>query len=146
MVSLRQLGLLASIGIGVLADPYNTFDGTGFPACHDVAAVYNVTSVDEMVSIVKDAAANGTPVRASGKGHMWYDTMCQDDSRTVIIRTEYANAISNFSLEDGADSGSVVIEAGVTFFQLADYLHAHGASMGKSPLSKQNTAILVLGP
>jgi L-gulonolactone oxidase len=75
MVSFGQLSLLASAVAGVLADPFNTFDGPGFPACHDVAAVHNVTSVNEMVSIVKDAAANGTPVRASGKGHMWYDTM-----------------------------------------------------------------------
>lgn len=71
--SLRKLGLLLGNGAALLgsasAFPYNTFDGPGFPACNDVAAVYNVTSIDEMVSIVKDAAANGTPVRASGKGH-----------------------------------------------------------------------------
>lgn len=108
------------------ASPYNTFDGDGFPACHDVAEVYHPSSVDEMVSIVKDAAKTNTPVRASGKGHMWYDTMCSDDSRTVIIQTEGVNGISNFNLADG----SVVIEAGVTFFQLADFLHQRGASMG----------------
>ncbi|KAI1854355.1 hypothetical protein JX265_012524 [Neoarthrinium moseri] len=130
MSSVRRYLLLASAALGVVAEPYNTFDGPGFPACRDVAAVYNVTSVDEMVSIVKDAAANGYPVRPSGKGHMWYDTMCQDDPRTVIIRTENTNGISDFSLEPGAESGSVVIEAGVTFLQLAEYLHENGASMG----------------
>jgi L-gulonolactone oxidase len=72
--AIRQLLWLAC-AVGVSAGPYNTFDGPGFPACNDVASVHNVTSVDEMVSIVKEAAANGTPVRASGKGHMWYDTM-----------------------------------------------------------------------
>ncbi|KAK8024094.1 Fad/Fmn-containing dehydrogenase [Apiospora rasikravindrae] len=131
--SLRRLGLLGSVAallVSASAFPYNTFDGPGFPACNDVAAVYNITSVDEMVSIVKDAAANGTPVRASGKGHMWYDTMCQDDPRTIIIRTENANKISDLSLEPGAESGSVVIEAGVTFLQLAEYLHENNASMG----------------
>ncbi|KAK7946596.1 FAD-binding domain-containing protein [Apiospora aurea] len=132
--SLRQLGLLLASAAALFgsasAFPYNTFDGPGFPACNDVAAVYNVTSVDEMVSIVKDAVAKGTPVRASGKGHMWYDTMCQDDPRTIIIRTENTNKISDFSLEPGAESGSVVIEAGVTFLQLAEYLHDNDASMG----------------
>ncbi|KAH8662108.1 FAD/FMN-containing dehydrogenase [Xylariales sp. PMI_506] len=122
--------VVVAAALGALADPYYTFDGVGFPACHNVSAVHNVTSVDEMVSIVKTAAASGTPVRASGKGHMWFDTMCQDDPRTVIIRTEFTNQIYDFSLEPGADSGSVVIEAGVTFFELAEYLHERNASMG----------------
>jgi L-gulonolactone oxidase len=108
------------------AAPYNTFDGQGFPACNNVAAVYHPTSVDEMVSIVKNAADNNIPVRASGKGHMWYDTMCSDDPSTIIIQTESVNGISDFDLADG----SVMIEAGVTFFQLAEYLHERGASMG----------------
>lgn len=56
----------------VLAEPYNTFDGDGFPACNDVALVHNATSVDDIVSYVKNASANNTPIRASGKGHMWY--------------------------------------------------------------------------
>src|SRR5882757_1747702 len=54
------------------AIPYNTFDGDGFPACYNVSQIYQPTSVDEMVSLVQKAAKDGTPVRASGKGHMWY--------------------------------------------------------------------------
>ena len=130
MWSLRSIPVIAAFTLCVAAKPFNTFDGEGFPACHDVAAVHDVTSVDEIVSIVKDAASKGTPVRASGKGHMWYDTMCQDDPATVIIRTENTNKISDFKLEKGAKTGSVVIEAGVTFFQLAEYLHKQNASMG----------------
>jgi len=61
------LGFLAS----TFAGPFNTFDGPGFPACHNVSAVYQPTSVDEMVSIVKMAAGSNIPVRVSGKGHMW---------------------------------------------------------------------------
>ncbi|PVI05765.1 hypothetical protein DM02DRAFT_554126 [Periconia macrospinosa] len=61
---------------------------------------------------------------------MWYDTMCSDNPSTVIIRTEQLNRISEFSLPDGAQDGSVMIEAGVTFFQLAEYLHLNNASMG----------------
>jgi FAD/FMN-containing dehydrogenase len=57
---------------------------------------------------------------------MWYDTMCSDDPRTIIIRTENVNGIYDFDL----DAGTVMIEAGVTFFQLAEYLHARGASVG----------------
>jgi L-gulonolactone oxidase len=111
------------------AEPYNTFDGPGFPACNNASAVYNPSTVDEMITLVRDAANDNTLVRASGKGHMWYDTMCSD-SATAIIRTENVNKISEFSLEDGAKDGSVLIEAGVTFFQLAEYLHEKGASLG----------------
>lgn len=78
-----------------------------------------------MVHIVQEAVKSNTPVRASGKGHMWYDTMCSDRP-TTIIRTENVNAIYDFDLE----AGTVMIEAGVTFFQLAEYLHARGASVG----------------
>lgn len=49
---------------------------------------------------------------------------------TEIIRTELVNNISDFDLPAGAESGSVVVEAGTTFFQLADYLHARGANIG----------------
>src|SRR5690348_5360547 len=92
----------------VRADPWNTFDGPGFPACNNVAKVEEPTSVDDMVAIVQAAARNGTPVRASGKGHMWYDTMCSDDPNTIIIHTEGVNGITDFDLE----AGSVVVEAG----------------------------------
>ena len=61
---------------------------------------------------------------------MWYDTMCSDNPNTIIIRTEEVNGISEFNLPEGAKNGSVVIEAGVTFLQLAEYLHEQGASMG----------------
>jgi len=130
MRSFHHFAALGVIICSAAAKPYNTYDGEGFPACRDVASVHDVTSVDEIVAIVKDASANGTPLRASGKGHMWYDTMCQDDPTTVIVRTELTNQISEFSLEDGAETGSVVVEAGVTFFQMAEYLHERNASMG----------------
>jgi L-gulonolactone oxidase len=109
-----------------LAIPYNTFDGDGFPACHNVSKILRPSSVDEMVGIVKSAAASNTPIRASGKGHMWYDTMCSDDPSTIIMQTEGVHGITEFDLVDG----SVMIEAGVTFFELANYLHEKGASMG----------------
>ncbi|KAK2057538.1 FAD-binding domain-containing protein [Colletotrichum caudatum] len=125
----RPFCLLAALTLAVAvgAAPYNTFDGPGFPACNDVAAVYNATSVDEIQSLVRDAAAAaGQKIRASGKGHMWYDTMSSDDPNTVIVRTEEVKGIPEFDLA----AGSVVIEAGVTFLQLAEYLHARGASAG----------------
>ena len=108
------------------AFPFNTFDGDGFPACRDVKAVHNATSVDDMVAAVQAAIASGSKVRASGKAHMWYDTMCDDDANTVIIRTEDVHAIYDLDLA----AGTVMIEAGVTFLQLAEYLHERGASVG----------------
>ncbi|RDW58580.1 uncharacterized protein DSM5745_11271 [Aspergillus mulundensis] len=110
----------------IIAAPYNTFDGPGYPACNDVAAVHAPTSIDAIQLLVKDAIAAGQRVRASGKGHMWYDTMCSDDPNTVIIQTENVNDIYDLDLE----AGTVMIEAGVTFLQLAEYLHGKGASAG----------------
>jgi L-gulonolactone oxidase len=119
---------LASVFLvaGVHAITYNTFDGDGFPACKNVTAVYNATSVDDMVLAVQNAIKSGMKVRASGKAHMWYDTMCSDDPNTVIIRTEDVHNIYDMDLQ----AGTVMIEAGVTFLQLADYLHQRGASVG----------------
>jgi L-gulonolactone oxidase len=123
------LGLITASRVAV-SEPYNTFDGVGFPACNDVSSIHNATSVDDMVSTVKAAIADGIPVRASGKGHMWYDTMCSDDPETIIVRTEFVNNIYDLDLPSGADSGSVMVEAGATFLQLADWLHQRNASMG----------------
>jgi L-gulonolactone oxidase len=127
-LSIKRLLLGVLFYHSTYATPYNTFDGDGFAACHDVASVQQPSSVDEIVSIVKAAALSNTPVRASGKGHMWYDTMCSDDPSTIIIQTEGVNTISDFTLS--GSTGSVTIEAGVTFFQLAEYLHERQASMG----------------
>ncbi|KAL1956493.1 hypothetical protein VTO42DRAFT_7056 [Malbranchea cinnamomea] len=126
MVSLRPFLVLELLALSAAAAPYNTFDGPGFPACNDVAAVYDATSVDHIQSLVQGAIQAGQKVRASGKGHMWYDTMCSDDPNTIIIRTEQVNNIYDLDLE----AGTVMIEAGVTFLQLADYLHERGASAG----------------
>lgn len=67
------MGYRYAVGILALiwssgAEPFNTFDGPGHPACNNVAKVYNATSVEEMQSIVRDAIKSNTPVRASGKG------------------------------------------------------------------------------
>lgn len=83
----------------------------------------------QVASIVKAAAANGANIRATGEGHMCYDTMCADVP-TEIIRTELVNNITDFNLTEGAESGTVVVEGGVTFFQLADYLQERGANIG----------------
>ncbi|KAG8836850.1 hypothetical protein FRB91_008436, partial [Serendipita sp. 411] len=104
----------------------NTFDGEGFPTCANVAQILYPTSVDEVVSIVKGAAASNTPVRALGGGHSWYNTSCSDDPKTVVFKTEYLNKISNLNMQEG----TVDIEAGVTFLQLANWLHQQNASIG----------------
>ncbi len=56
--------------------------------------------------------------------------MCSDNPDTIIIQTEFVNGISNLVLEEGAESGTVEIEAGVTFLQLAEWLHERNSSMG----------------
>jgi L-gulonolactone oxidase len=125
MALIRCLAALALV-LGANAVTYNTFDGPGFPACQNVSAVHDATSVKDIQNIVQNAIQAGQRVRASGKAHMWYDTMCSDDPNTVIVRTEQVNKIYDLDL----DAGTVMIEAGVTFLQLADYLHQRGASAG----------------
>ncbi|KLU91242.1 hypothetical protein MAPG_09764 [Magnaporthiopsis poae ATCC 64411] len=125
MLSLASV-LTSALALGgaVSAFAWNTFDGPGYPACHNVSEVHNATSVEDMAALVKQAVAAGKRVRAAGKGHMWYDTQCSDED-TVIIRTEEVSRIYDLDLE----GGSVMIEGGVTFFQLAEWLHNRGASV-----------------
>ncbi|KAJ4298661.1 hypothetical protein N0V88_003692 [Collariella sp. IMI 366227] len=120
---------LLLLPLPVTAFEYNTFDGPGFPSCYNVTRVHDATSITDLCSVVKSAISSNTLVRAAGKGHMWYDTQCSDAS-TIIIRTERLVGISDFSLPAGGDKGTVWVEAGVTFFQLAEYLHERGASVG----------------
>ncbi|CCA74713.1 related to ALO1-D-arabinono-1,4-lactone oxidase [Serendipita indica DSM 11827] len=108
------------------AEVVNTFDGPGFPTCANVAQILYPQSIEEVVSIVKNASATNTPVRALGGGHSWYNTSCSDDPRTIVFKTEYLNRISNLDM----NAGTVDIEGGVTFLQLADWLHARNASIG----------------
>ncbi|KAL3487933.1 hypothetical protein BJX62DRAFT_185769 [Aspergillus germanicus] len=117
---------LLTLPLGIAGDPYYTFDGEGFPACNDVAAVYLPSSVGEIQALVNDAIDAGQKVRASGKAHMWYDTMCSDDPNTIIIRTENVNAIYDLDTE----AETVMIEAGVTFLQFAEWLHDRGYNSG----------------
>ncbi|KAK0185603.1 hypothetical protein F5146DRAFT_1070711 [Armillaria mellea] len=127
MLNLKHILTLSLLSL-VAAEPYNTFDGPGFPACNAVSRVYRPSTIDEMISLVKNASVNGIPVRASGNGHMWYDTMCSDDPNTIVIKTDAVNGISDLQLTNGV--GSVLAEAGVTFPQLAEWLHERGAALG----------------
>lgn len=69
--------------------------------------------------------------------------MCSDNPDTIIIQTEAVNNISNLVLEEGADSGTVEIEAGVTFLQLAEWLHERNASMGYTLGTYENPRCLI---
>ncbi|KAJ7907133.1 hypothetical protein B0H13DRAFT_2233495 [Mycena leptocephala] len=122
--ALILLGCVAN-GSDMHLPVYNTFDGEGFPACNAVAKVYRPSTVDEMVAIVKNASAQGIPVRASGD---LVDTMCSDDPNTIIIKTDAVNEISDLEMNGGV--GSVVVEAGVTFPQVAEWLQDRGAALG----------------
>ncbi|KAE9397584.1 FAD/FMN-containing dehydrogenase [Gymnopus androsaceus JB14] len=122
---------LTSVNIdSVSSSSYNTFDGEGFPACKSVSNVYRPSTVDEIVALVENASSSSTPVRASGNGHMWYDTMCSDDPRTIIIKTDAVNRISELRMDWNTGEGSVVVEAGATFPQIAEWLHERGAALG----------------
>ncbi|KAK1833118.1 hypothetical protein QBC39DRAFT_390156 [Podospora conica] len=109
----------------------NTFDGPGFPACTNLSAIHTPPSIPALQSLVRTASLAGHRVRAAGAGHSWYDTQCSADT-TIILRTDALTAITDLALPaPGAlGRGSVIVEAGVTFFQLAAFLHERGASVG----------------
>ncbi|KAG6901367.1 hypothetical protein C0995_012870 [Termitomyces sp. Mi166 len=139
MLSLAVLLSALSFAKLAIGEPYNTFDGPGFPACNDVLQVFRPSTIDEMSAIVKDAVGKGQMdicgVRFQFRQEDFRfrvnedldDTMCSDDPNTIIIKTDAVNGISDFVLQDGV--GSVVVEAGATFPQVAEWLHARGASL-----------------
>lgn len=119
-----------------------TFDGPGFPSClAPISQIHTPPSIPSLQSLIRAAARAGHRVRAAGAGHSWYDTQCSTNTsvQTVILRTDSLTGITDLSLPGGGGGGggggdggygTVVVEAGVTFFQLAAYLHERGASVG----------------
>lgn len=73
-MSYRSLAALPWLVGTCAAAVYNTFDGEGFPSCYNVTEVHNATSIENIVSIVKNAVENGVRVRAAGKVHTLLDT------------------------------------------------------------------------
>ncbi len=74
-LGLGSLALLALSVPGSLGFEYYTFDGEGFPSCYDVSAVFNASSVDNIVSLVQEAIQNGTNVRGAGKGRKYFPAL-----------------------------------------------------------------------
>ncbi|KAJ6540523.1 hypothetical protein B0H19DRAFT_1077929 [Mycena capillaripes] len=121
---LLSFALISLASLASASEVYNTFDGDGFPACNAVAKVYRPSTVDEMVAIVKNASAQGIPVRASGVSPLQYASV----ARYHHNQNDAVNAISDLEMNGGV--GSVVVEAGVTFPQVAQWLQDRGAALG----------------
>ncbi|KAJ3106478.1 hypothetical protein HDU97_006264 [Phlyctochytrium planicorne] len=113
-------------GCSTALAPYLSFQK--LPLCEAICPdfVYGPRSISEVQTIVKKAYEAGVPVRPTGTGHSFHNGLCSDNSSTVLIQTETFASISEF---DPVDQ-SVRINGGVTFFQLADYLHPRGFSIG----------------
>lgn len=79
--------------------------------CANVSQIIYPSSIDEVVSIVQNASAANTPIRALGGGHSWYNTSCSDDPNTIVIKTEYLDNISNLNMTEG----SVEVEGTIGF-------------------------------
>ncbi|KAJ6603491.1 hypothetical protein DFH09DRAFT_1242778 [Mycena vulgaris] len=120
----------------LLSIPYNTFDGPGFPACNAVSQAYRPSTVQEMVNIVENASSLGIPMRASGVRlcpacWFWvadFESRRSGDPNTIIIKTDAVNAIHDLELNDGV--GTVVVEAGATFPQVAQWLKDRSLALG----------------
>ncbi|KAJ3195491.1 hypothetical protein HDU67_004350, partial [Dinochytrium kinnereticum] len=113
-------------GCSTALEPYLSFQG--LPLCNALCPdlIYRPNTIAELQKIVKEASASGMPVRPTGTGHSFHDGLCSDNSSTILIQTEGFARIGEINEVEQW----VRIDGGVTFFQLADYLHPRGWSIG----------------
>ncbi len=92
-------------------------------AAHSPAAVLSVSSVDEVRSVLALARRSGVPLWPTSTGrNMGYGSMTVADPGTVVLDMRRMNRISDMD----PVLGTVVVEPGVTYKQLQDFLKAEG--------------------
>jgi L-gulonolactone oxidase len=81
-----------------------------------------VSSEEEIIRAVTDAANDGLTVKAVGAGHSFTDAACTDG---VMLRLDGHDAV----LEADPETGLVTVEAGISLAKLNDELAARGLAM-----------------
>jgi L-gulono-1,4-lactone dehydrogenase len=80
------------------------------------------TTEDELVDLVKQAAANGQRVKAVGAGHSFTSIACTDG--VLVDLVGYGRV-----LEHDVAAGRVTVEAGILLHRLSDELDARGLAL-----------------
>ena len=86
------------------------------------AAWERPTTEDELVDIVRRAAADGRTVKAVGAGHSYSAIACTDGH--LVDLSGYGGVLAA-----NPDTGLVTVEAGITLRRLNDELHARGLAL-----------------
>lgn len=91
--------------------------------CPDTS-IYWPKTIDETALAVRQTVINGKSVRVKAKSHSMSDIMCGQGN---IISIEYLKAIDEPSTFEGVET--VSFDAGVTFTELQNFLHARGKAI-----------------
>jgi len=86
------------------------------------AAVEHPAAEDDLVALVKDAAAAGHTVKVVGAGHSFTDIACTDG---VLVRLDRYGRVLSADL----DAGRVTVQAGIPITVLNEELAARGLAM-----------------
>jgi L-gulono-1,4-lactone dehydrogenase len=86
------------------------------------ARIARPTSEDELVELVKDAAAKDQRVKAVGAGHSFTSIACTDG--VLVDLSGYGRV-----LDHDAAAGQVTVEAGIPLHRLSDELDARGLAL-----------------
>lgn len=99
-------------------------------SCERVASVVAPKTVDNIVTAINNARARGQSLRVIGSRHSANRQICTDG---VVISMENFDTIIGLKREiDGSES--VVVEAGVSFEELSEWLHRRDRSLGYAQL------------
>ena len=93
--------------------------------CSQVQARYTPSTREELKSIVESAISAGKKVKVVGASHSASGVMCSDG---IVIGTENLNKILRIESYQGVPT--VVVEPGVIIYDLAEWLHERGYSLG----------------
>ena len=106
--------------------------------CPD-ALIYWPKTIAETVQAVRQTVINGRTVRVKAKSHSMSDIMCGQGN---IISIEHLKTIDEPETVEGVET--VTFDAGVTFKELQDFLHARGKAI-KGLVSPGFGDITILG-
>jgi hypothetical protein len=90
--------------------------------------IYEPKTVAEVQSTVRTLVSSGRKIRVGGTSHSATDIICADTNGDVV-RTKFLKGIGPVEASGGY-AKTVLVEAGVTFVELQEYLHGLGYSFG----------------
>lgn len=91
-------------------------------------SIYEPKTVAELQTAVRTIVSSGRKVKAAGSSHSATDLICAD-SNGDVVRTRFLKAIGPVEASGGY-SKTVLVESGVTFVELQEYLAGLGYSHG----------------